>query len=287
MNYRPEIDGLRAVAVLSVLFFHCGFISFSGGYVGVDVFFVISGYLITKNISISLLDKTFSFRRFYLARLRRLYPALLATVAGTFLFASLLFAPPVLAKLAASTVASVMTFSNIYFWQEVGYWDLGVSLKPLLHIWSLSVEEQFYFAWPLLLWVASCMRARRVVIPAVVAICGITSLCFASDFSRNTVFYWMPLRAFEFAIGASVIWFEMIAMPRFVREIDALVGFGAVAYAVLSFNEDTAFAYAGALYPCVGTALMIYAGNSAMTARLWNNWLMVAVGRISYSLYLV
>src|ERR1700712_2253555 len=172
MIYRSEIDGLRAIAVLSVLLFHCGFLSFSGGYVGVDVFFVISGYLITKNISISLLDETFSFRRFYLARLLRLYPALLATVAGTFLFASLLFTPPLLAKLAASAVASVLTFSNIYFWQEISYWDLEVNLKPLLHIWSLSVEEQFYFVWPLLLWAASRTRARRVAIPAVVAICG-------------------------------------------------------------------------------------------------------------------
>jgi peptidoglycan/LPS O-acetylase OafA/YrhL len=287
MIYRPEIDGLRAIAVLGVLFFHCGFLSFSGGYVGVDVFFVISGYLITKNISISLVDETFSFRRFYLARLRRLYPALLATVAGTLFFASFLFTPPLLAKLAASAVASVMAFSNIYFWQEVGYWDLEVSLKPLLHIWSLSVEEQFYFVWPLLLWVASRMRAPRVVIPAVVAICGIASLCAASDFGRASTFYWMPLRAFEFAIGASIIWLEMIAMPRVVREIDALVGFGAVAYAMLLFNEQTAFPYAGALYPCVGTALMIYAGNSVIIARLWNNWLMVAIGRISYSLYMV
>jgi peptidoglycan/LPS O-acetylase OafA/YrhL len=250
-------------------------------------FFVISGYLITRKISADLLAGSFSFRQFYLARLRRLYPALLATVAVTLLIGALLFSPPHLAKLAASAVASLLTFSNIYFWNEVGYWDIEVGLKPLLHIWSLSVEEQFYFVLPLILWGASRLRSPRVAIVAVVAVSGIASLCTATDFPRSAVFYWMPLRAFEFAIGASIIWFEMIPMPRFVREIDAVVGIGAIGYAVFFFNEKTAFPYAGALYPCIGTALLIYAGGSPVTANLWNNRLMIAIGRISYSLYLV
>jgi peptidoglycan/LPS O-acetylase OafA/YrhL len=287
ITYRPEIDGLRAVAVLSVLLFHIGLPPFSGGFVGVDVFFVISGYLITRNISADLLAGTFSFRQFYLARLRRLYPALLVTVGATLLFGALLFSPPHLAKLAASAVASLLTFSNLYFWNEVGYWDLEISVKPLLHIWSLSVEEQFYLVWPLLLFGASRLRHPRTAMAAVVAIGGAASLCLASDFGRVTVFYWMPLRAFEFAIGASVIWFESIHVPRILSEIDAVVGISAISYAVLTFTAKTNFPYAGALYPCIGTALLIYAGSSPMVARLWNNPPMIAVGRISYSLYLV
>jgi peptidoglycan/LPS O-acetylase OafA/YrhL len=286
-SYRPEIDGLRAIAVLSVLMFHAGIAPFSGGFVGVDVFFVISGYLITRNISAGLLSGTFSFRQFYLARLRRLYPALLATVTGTLLLGALLFSPALFAKLAAAAIASLLMFSNIYFWTEVGYWDLETGLKPLLHVWSLSVEEQFYFIWPLLLFAASRLKNARTAIVVAVAVCGIVSFCFASNFARSTVFFWMPLRAFEFAIGASVIWFEAIRTPRLLREIDAIVGIAAIAYAVFTFDVTTNFPYAGALYPCIGTAFLIYAGGSPLVARLWNNSPMIAIGRISYSLYLV
>jgi hypothetical protein len=190
-------------------------------------------------------------------------------------------------KLAAAAIASLLMFSNIYFWTEVGYWDLESGLKPLLHIWSLSVEEQFYFVWPLLLFAASRLKNPRTAIIVAVAVCGIVSFCFASDFARSTVFFWMPLRAFEFAIGASVIWFEAIRSPRLLREIDAAVGLAAIAYAVFTFTVTTNFPYASALYPCIGAALLIYAGGSVSIARLWNNPPMIAIGRFSYSLYLV
>jgi peptidoglycan/LPS O-acetylase OafA/YrhL len=286
VRYRPEIDGLRAIAVLSVLMFHAGLPPFSGGFAGVDVFFVISGYLITRNIADDLDSGTFSFRRFYLARLRRLYPALLATVAATLLIGALLFSPPHLAKLATSAIASLLTVSNIYFWNEVGYWDLEISLKPLLHIWSLSVEEQFYFVWPLLLFAAARLRHRRRAMAAVLAACGVASFGAATDFDQATVFYWMPLRAFEFAIGAGVIWLEATRAPRWVAELNAAAGIAAIGYAVFAFTGKTHFP-AGALYPCIGAALLIYAGGSPVVARLWNNAPMIAIGRISYSLYLV
>ena len=177
-----------------MLLFHVGLPQFSGGYAGVDVFFVISGYLITRNIQRELVAGTFSFQRFYLARLRRLYPALLATVALTLLFGALVFAPPHLAGLAPSAIASRLVF-NIFFWSEVGYWDSEISLKPLLHIWSLSLEEQFYLVWPLLLFAASLLKYRRAAIALVIAGVGAASYYYAGEFDRTAAFYWMPLRA--------------------------------------------------------------------------------------------
>src|SRR4051794_9723614 len=144
LAYRPEIDGLRAIAVLGVLLFHAGFAAFSGGYAGVDVFFVISGYLITRIILRAIDAGEFSFVAFFVNRVRRLFPALLTTVAVSVLVGGLLFSPPTMKKLAEAAIVSVLGLSNIYFWSEAGYWDIESAFKPLLHIWSLSLEEQFY-----------------------------------------------------------------------------------------------------------------------------------------------
>jgi peptidoglycan/LPS O-acetylase OafA/YrhL len=287
--YRSEIDGLRALAVLSVLLFHCGFGGFSGGFVGVDVFFVISGYLITKNISQQMNAETFSFRSFYLARLKRLFPALLTTVVATLAFGSLLFSPIHLAKLAQSAIWSIVGMSNFYFWGQAGYWDLESSLKPLLHIWSLSVEEQFYLLWPLLLLLASRLSKGAAI--TLLTISGIAS-SFSADFFRSSdpsgVFYLMPFRAFEFAIGASVILLEENFPQRSPwLEVSAIGGLMLIGWAVFIFTEATKFPIYGAVYPCVGTALLIHAGRYPLVSRLWNNRPAIWTGRISYSLYLV
>ncbi len=149
-KYRSDIDGLRAVAVLSVLFFHAEFEFFAGGFLGVDVFFVISCYLITRLIVTEIeTTGTFGFRSFYVRRFRRLFPALFAMLLGTFIIAFFLFSPQHLERLSGVLLLSIVSLSNIFFWNEAGYFGTGTEFKPLLHTWSLSVEEQFYLIWPL------------------------------------------------------------------------------------------------------------------------------------------
>ena len=149
MQYRPDIDGLRALAVFSVLFFHLGFTTFGGGYVGVDVFFVISGFLITQLIRAEVQrTESFRFSNFYMRRARRLAPALFFTFALCFAFAVVLFSPSDFERFSGALVHAVVSLSNFYFWTESGYFDTAATVKPLLHTWSLSVEEQFYLVWP-------------------------------------------------------------------------------------------------------------------------------------------
>jgi peptidoglycan/LPS O-acetylase OafA/YrhL len=290
--YRPEIDGVRAIAVLGVLLFHAGFPVFSGGYVGVDVFFVISGYLITRSILAGIDAGRFSYVGFFVNRVRRLSPAFLTTVAVSLLVGALLFSPPYMKKLAEAAIVSVLCVSNIYFWSEADYWDIESTFKPLLHTWSLSVEEQFYFVWPPLLLIASRASNKRLARIALVTTLGLTSLFFAATLSLHhprATFFWMPWRAFEFMIGAAVIRLEVIAPPRgrLWPEIMAVAGLAMILVPFLAYADHTPFPFPGALSPCIGTALLIWAGGSCLTSKLWTNAPMIWTGRISYSLYLV
>jgi peptidoglycan/LPS O-acetylase OafA/YrhL len=290
--YRPEIDGVRAIAVLGVLLFHAGFPAFSGGYAGVDVFFVISGYLITRTILAGIDAGQFSYLGFFVNRVRRLFPALLTTIGVSFLIGALLFNPPHLKKLAEAAIVSVLGVSNIYFWSEASYWDIESAFKPLLHTWSLAVEEQFYLVWPPLLLLASRASNKRIARIVLLTTLGLTSLVFAGYLSLHhprATFYWMPWRAFEFMIGAAVIWLEVIARPRgqLWREIMAAGGLAMIIVPFLVYTDHTPFPVPGALSPCIGTALLIWAGGSCLTSRLWTNRPMIWTGRISYSLYLV
>ena len=292
ITYRPEIDGLRAIAVLGVLLFHADFTAVSGGYAGVDVFFVISGYLITRTILTAIDAGQFSYVGFFVNRVRRLFPALLTTIGVALLIGALLFTPPHMKKLAEAAIVSVLGVSNIYFWSEASYWDIESAFKPLLHVWSLSVEEQFYLFWPALLLMASRAKNKDSARIVLVAMLGLTSLLFAALLSLNhprATFFWMPWRAFEFMIGAAVIWLEVIARPRgrLWPEILAAGGLAMIIVPFLAYSDHTPFPFPGALLPCIGTALLIWAGASCQTSRLWANRPMIWIGRISYSLYLV
>jgi peptidoglycan/LPS O-acetylase OafA/YrhL len=202
-KYRPEIDGLRAVAVIPVILFHAGFESFSGGYVGVDVFFVISGYLITSIIYGEIQNKTFSIIRFYERRARRILPALIFVSAVCIPFAWMWMLPSDFEDFSRSLVAVSVFASNIFFWRDSGYFSVAVELKPLLHTWSLGVEEQFYILFPVILLLCRKVSTRATV--TIVMLGTIASIVLAEIGSRTypaATFYLIPTRAWELGTGA-------------------------------------------------------------------------------------
>ncbi len=290
-KYRPDIDGLRAIAILGVLLSHLDFQYFNGGYIGVDVFFVISGFLITRLIQNEIsFSGGFSFSNFYAKRALRLLPALTFTVVSTVVAGSLLLAPMYLQELAESVIFTVTSLSNMYFWQNSGYFDPGASLRPLLHTWSLSVEEQFYLLWPLLLYsLYKLMRACKVAL--ILMALGAVSLYFNKVFidSETTIFFLTPFRFFEFILGGLAVGLLDFKFKRlFVFELLTLLGLILIIWPMMSFTEDTVFPYLNALFPCIGTVLLIYSGSNSKVAKyVLANPFMVKIGLISYSLYLV
>ncbi|MBI4887935.1 MAG: acyltransferase [Acidobacteria bacterium] len=289
-DYRPDIDGLRALAVLAVVCFHLGVAPARGGYVGVDVFFVISGFLITRLILGDLQAGTFSLSRFYERRARRLFPALSFTVGCSFLFAVLLFSPQHLKPFGGSAVATMLGVSNVYFWYESGYFDVEAAFKPLLHVWSLCVEEQFYLVWPafmLLLWRLRSNWFRAGAIAAA----GVVSLVLserALSVDAAASFYLTPFRVVEFAAGALMVWLVARQPTNGLwLEPIALGGLALVAYPVFAYTPATPFPGLHALVPCLGTALLLHAGAARYTGMLLRNAPAVGLGLISYSLYLV
>lgn len=297
-QYRPDIDGLRAVAVVPVVLFHAKLSALSGGYVGVDVFFVISGFLITRLIATEIADGRFSLLRFYERRVRRIWPAFLAVVAATALVGSALLMPTALVDLAHSVLASVLFASNILFFQQADYWDAPAHAKPLLHTWSLSVEEQFYIVFPLLLlglfrWQRAWSRKVHVVLAALALLslvaCVVATGIAPGDDSdaRAAAFYLAPFRAWELLVGALL---ALNAVPPVrvpvAREAMTVGGLVAIGLAMVVFDEHTPFPGATALIPVLGTALVIHAGGDTRAGRALGAAPMVFVGALSYSLYL-
>lgn len=287
-KYRGDIDGLRAVAVLGVVLFHIGF-SFPGGFVGVDVFFVISGYLITKNITGQLEQSSFSFIQFYTRRALRLLPALFFVGGLTLVAAMVLFSPQQMVDFGNSLIFSVISLSNFFFWLNSDYFDASSMTKPLLHTWSLSVEEQFYFVWPVMLFIAFKLKSKNGIIAI---ICGtfFTSIIYSESLlptESNKSYFLTTSRAFEFAVGAIVVFLEQ---KRPIKEsfLDILYisGITTVLLCMFMFSESTSFPGLMALLPCLGASIAIYSGN-AKAAVLTNNKAAIYIGLISYSLYLV
>ena len=287
-TYRPDIDGLRAVAVLLVVLWHLDVGWLTGGFVGVDVFFVISGYLITGLI-VTEINQTgrFSLSGFYLRRLRRLYPALLGTLGLSFIAGAILLSPSDLQRFSGALWSAVISLSNIYFWRESGYFDLSADFKPLLHTWSLGVEEQFYLLWPWLLLLLTLPRQKWVTPVTLLAI-GAGSLFAIRFVSPDAAFFLTPFRAFEFVIGGLLVWIKPAeGRLKPVAELALPSGIAMILLAASRFDTETNFPGINALLPCLGAALVMWAGNPRYMGSILSNRLFVAVGLISYSMYLV
>jgi peptidoglycan/LPS O-acetylase OafA/YrhL len=289
-TYRPDIDGLRAIAILSVTAYHLDISPFGGGYVGVDVFFVISGYLITRIIYRDIRNRSFSYVDFYERRIRRIFPALFAVFFFSSAFAYCIFLPKDFQTFFQSLVAATLFASNLLFWKTAGYFDAAAELKPLLHTWSLSIEEQFYLFYPFLLFLVTRLSLRWAFAVLVAATC--ISLFLSEYFLHGqspSVFYLLHFRAWELLTGA-LLALEVIPPlgSRPVKEAFSLMGLSAIGYGIFAFNDQTLFPGAKALFPCLGTALIIYADSHGRTVvgRLLGSKPAVAVGLVSYSLYL-
>ena len=296
MQYRREVDGLRSLAIVPVILFHAGVAGFGGGYVGVDVFFVISGYLITSILADELGRGTYSIASFYERRARRILPALFVMLAVTLPFAYMLLNPADLVYFAKSLLGSVLFLANITSYLQSGYFDAASDVKPLMHLWSLAIEEQYYVVFPVLL--AALWRLRLVKVFLAILFLSLASLMFA-EFKLgkdvSSAFFYLHSRAWELGVGALLalamtpqiqthLKFEI---PLLVCQALALVGLTLIVFAIVSFDTGTRFPGASALIPTLGAALVIAFGTQhTLVGKLLGARYLVGVGLVSYSAYL-
>lgn len=293
MDYRREIDGLRALAVLPVILFHAGFDLFSGGFVGVDVFFVISGYLITKIILSELEQEKFSILNFYERRARRILPALFLVILVCIPFAWFWLYPSDMKDFAQSLVAVSTFSSNILFWRESGYFDTAAELKPLLHTWSLAVEEQYYVLFPIFLMLFWRLGMRWILmLLGVVFITSIATAQWAASAQPAAAFYLLPTRTWELLIGAFAAFYlsktnGRTNLARSVSEVGGWLGIALILFAVFFYSHATPFPGFYALVPTIGTVLVIlFATQQTTVGKFVGNKVFVGLGLISYSAYL-
>ncbi|MBB6541928.1 acyltransferase family protein [Thalassotalea piscium] len=290
MNYRIDIDGLRTIAVALVILNHAGFSAFSGGFVGVDVFFVISGFLITAIIFPQIIAKTFSIKTFLSRRIKRLMPVLLFVVLITAIVFSFIMLPEDLMRFYRSIIWVVLYGANFFFWKAYGgYFDGGSQEAPLLHTWSLAIEEQYYLLWPLMLLFAVKFLGGKVT-----AYLSVVLLVFATIFSQwgteftiGAAYYLLPTRFFELLLGSclAIFWHKLPKLNTLASHVLSLIGLALIISSALLLSEHSQFPGYNALYPTLGTALLIYSVGGVV-----NNILsykpIVYTGNISYSLYL-
>jgi peptidoglycan/LPS O-acetylase OafA/YrhL len=289
-GYRPDIDGLRAIAVLSVLLYHLRFSSFSGGFVGVDIFFVISGYLIGSLIVRDAEQGAFRLLGFYARRARRILPALIAMTCTVLLLGYFWLLPSEFATAARSAAYALLSVSNIYFLNHLSYFEPLALTQPLLHTWSLGIEEQFYLAFPLLV-LLLLKLGRPALVAGLVAAAAVSFgwSCMQVSWHKQAAFFLADSRGWELLIGTlvSVLPFTR-RLSLIARNVMSLAGVGMIGWSIHAYNLDTSFPGAGALAPCIGTALVIAAGQSgaSLAGEILSLRPINFVGRISYSLYL-
>jgi peptidoglycan/LPS O-acetylase OafA/YrhL len=287
LKYRPEIDGLRALAIVPVILFHAGFELFSGGFVGVDVFFVISGYLITTILIEDIVNKRFSIINFYERRARRILPALFFVMLVSIPFAWMWMLPSQMEDFSKSLVAVSLFASNVLFLRETGYFETAAEEKPLLHTWSLAVEEQYYVLFPIFLILAWRFGKNRVL--WMIVVMAAISLLLSELGWRNKAtanFYLAPTRAWELFAGSIA---AFIVQKQGVQRNNALAMFGlaAVLFSIFFYDETIPFPSVYALVPVLGVVMLVlYADKNTITAKLLSNKGFVGIGLISYSAYL-
>lgn len=288
-SYIPHIDGLRTVAVLSVFLFHLDVAGIDGGFIGVDVFFVISGYLITRILKESASTQSLNLVGFYVRRIRRLFPALFVMMTFCLALGFLRLSPERLMEMANSGIYALLSVSNFYFYISSDYFDAASEHQFFLHTWSLAVEEQFYLIWPLLIAFTVILFPKTKQIFVIVGICvlGASLSLFATKVDPSLAFYMMPFRAAEFGFGALLCWLPAVTLLRYQREIVVLVSLLVLAASLAMIPGDEYFPGLIVLLPSVATASLIYFGQGSMLAsRLLGTSVMTYLGRISYSLYL-
>ena len=288
-KYRPDIDGLRALAVLFVLFFHFD-LGVEGGFIGVDIFFVISGYLITGIILNAQENDNFCLKDFWIRRLRRILPASTFVVITTLLAGFFLLIPDDYVKLAQSVKWQQLMLANVYFWRNANYFDGAAELKPLLHTWSLSVEEQFYLFLPFFLVFTKKTRKVALYIFKTVFVISFLLSMWGVRHSQMATFYLLPTRCWELLLGALLAFrhTQTYLKSRNKCEILSVVGLISILYTTFFYTTSTLFPAEGALFPCLGAALLIEANRYQQTklGKFLSYKPLVFIGLISYSLYL-
>lgn len=290
-EYRPDIDGLRAIAVLSVVMFHYGITSLRGGFVGVDIFFVISGYLITGLINRELVEQRFSFMNFYERRIRRIIPALIAMLVPTLVAGAWLLLPSDLERLGSAAIATLLFGANFLFWRQSGYFDSASEYNPLLHTWSLAIEEQFYIFFPILLILLHRFFKGRLKAALVGCAIGSFVLCAWVQALRPTAtFFLAPFRAWELLVGSLLaVGIFPVVTHRLKREVLSVFSLLALLGSLLWIEAGPEFPGWQAAIPVLATAMLLHTGVGGATVV--NNLLSIRplgfIGKISYSLYLL
>ncbi len=286
-NYRPDIDGLRALAVGAVVLYHAFPDAVRGGFVGVDIFFVISGLLITSILVRDIEERRFSLSAFYGRRIRRIFPALAVCLAAVLAYGFICLMPSELAQLGKHVFFGASFLSNLVLWSESGYFDSAASLKPLLHLWSLGVEEQFYIFWPVLLWVAFKVKAARGRL-LVVLFLGSFAVNIVLSVSSIAGDFYLPISRFwELLAGAGLASGRDVTFTPKVRSWISVAGLTALLTSVTLFTPDMRFPGFPALLPVAGAMAIIWAGPDAVVNRtVFSNRAAVSIGLISYPIYI-
>jgi peptidoglycan/LPS O-acetylase OafA/YrhL len=289
-KYRSDVDGLRAVAVIMVLLFHAG-LGFPGGYIGVDVFFVISGFLITGLILKDIAEGKFTLAEFWNRRIRRIIPASTFVVVATLVAGGFVLWPSNYEELAKSSIAQQLMFANVFFWRNSGdYFGGAAELSPLLHTWSLAVEEQFYIGYPfVLLFLKRFSRWTTIIVLAVLGIASFALSELGLQVYPTATFYLLPSRAWELIMGGLICFAPApTRLNAWIATFVSWIGITTICIAGWCFNSNTRFPGATAFLPCMGTALIIYANATQKTAvsKILAARPIVFIGLISYSLYL-
>jgi peptidoglycan/LPS O-acetylase OafA/YrhL len=271
IHYRPDIDGLRAIAVLSVIAFHVAPNTFKGGFIGVDIFFVISGFLITSIILSDLSRSQFSFIDFYSRRIRRIFPALLLVLAAAYIFGWFALLAQELTQLSKHIVSGSLFISNLVLWNESGYFDNFIDRKLFLNLWSLGVEEQFYLFWPLILYAGMRFKTSFLKIIISILLISFSWNIYQTDINTSAAFYSPLTRFWELLIGAILGYFsfdqkytakvESNKSSSLRANLCSLVGFLLITLGIFLIDKRRSFPGWWAMLPTIGAALIIWAGE--------------------------